>query len=78
MPAPAAVQAATLQRFQHAWEKWDAQEWLDNFSDDFTQVTLPFRLAIPTRTKAEAANILPALVATVKSYQVRALPELLQ
>nr|A0A411PQL6.1 RecName: Full=Monooxygenase AgnL5; AltName: Full=Agnestins biosynthesis cluster protein L5 [Paecilomyces divaricatus]QBG38883.1 hypothetical protein [Paecilomyces divaricatus] len=70
MPAPAEVQAATLQRFLAAWQKWDAQEWLDGFADDFTQITLPLSLGIPSRSRAEVEQVLPALVATVKSYQL--------
>jgi ketosteroid isomerase-like protein len=71
MPAPAHVQAATLQQFLDSWKKWDAEEWLDVFADDFTQVTMPFRLGIPSRTRAEVEQVLPALIATVKSYEVR-------
>lgn len=71
MPAPAHVQAATLQRFLDAWKKWDAEEWLAVFADDFTQVTLPFGLGIPPRPRAQVEQVLPALVATVKSYEVR-------
>lgn len=71
MPAPAQVQAATLQQFLNAWKKWDAKEWLAIFADDFTQVTMPLGLGIPTRSRAEVEQVLPALVATVKSYEVR-------
>ncbi|KKA17950.1 hypothetical protein T310_8109 [Rasamsonia emersonii CBS 393.64] len=70
MPAPAHVQAATLQRFLDAWKKWDAEEWLAVFADDFTQVTLPFGLGIPPRPRAQVEQVLPALVATVKSYEL--------
>ncbi|GIJ86546.1 hypothetical protein Asppvi_005435 [Aspergillus pseudoviridinutans] len=44
MPAPAPIQAATLQRFILAWKKWNAQEWISTFSDDFEQVTLPLTI----------------------------------
>ncbi|KAH8701027.1 hypothetical protein BGW36DRAFT_425822 [Talaromyces proteolyticus] len=64
------VQAATLQRFLEAWKKWDAQEWMATFADDFTQVTLPFSLGIPNRTRAQVEEILPALMAIVKSYEL--------
>ena len=70
-PAPAHIQAATLQRFLDAWKNWDAEEWLAIFADDFTQVTTPFGLGIPSRSRAEVEQVLPALVATVKSYEVR-------
>ena len=71
MPAPADVQAATLQRFLDAWERWSAEEQLALFSDDFTQATLPLRLGIPPRTRAQVEQVLPKLVELVKSYQVR-------
>jgi predicted Rdx family selenoprotein len=70
MPAPASTQAATLQRFISAWEKWEAQEWISTFSDDFQQVTMPLGLNIPPRTRKEVEVILPALMATVDSYEV--------
>ena len=71
MPAPAPIQAATLQRFLNAWEKWDAKEFLAVFADDVTQVTMPFGLGIPARSRVQVEQTLPALIATVKSYQVR-------
>ncbi|KAJ5245024.1 hypothetical protein N7489_005120 [Penicillium chrysogenum] len=70
MPAPASTQAATLQRFISAWEKWEAQEWISTFSDDFQQVTMPLGLNIPPRTRKEVEVILPALMATVDSYEL--------
>ena len=71
MSALSLVQAATLQRFLHAWEKWDAEEFLAVFANDFTQVTLPLGLGIPTKSRAEVEQVFPALIAVVKSYQVR-------
>ncbi|PYH86366.1 hypothetical protein BO82DRAFT_350101 [Aspergillus uvarum CBS 121591] len=71
MTAPASIQAATLRRFISAWEKWDAQEWISTFSDDFQQVTLPHSLNIPVRSRKEVEIVLPALVATVRSYQLQ-------
>lgn len=70
MPAPEKTQAATLEKFIDAWKRWDAQEWLALFSDEFTQVTLPLGLGIPSRPRAQVAQVLPALMATVKSYEV--------
>ncbi|KAF7162470.1 hypothetical protein CNMCM5623_007761 [Aspergillus felis] len=70
MPAPAEVQKATLQRFLDAWKRWDAQAWLAEFSDDFTQVTLPLNLGVPSRPRAQVEQVLPALMATVKSYEL--------
>ncbi|KAJ5592629.1 monooxygenase AgnL5 [Penicillium hordei] len=70
MPAPEKTQAATLEKFIDAWKRWDAQEWLALFSDGFTQVTLPLGLGIPSRPRAQVAQVLPALMATVKSYEL--------
>ncbi|RAL16200.1 nuclear transport factor 2 family protein [Aspergillus homomorphus CBS 101889] len=71
MPAPSSTQAATLQRFITAWERWDAQEWISTFSEDFEQATLPLGLNIPVRSRKEVEVVLPALVATVKSYKLQ-------
>jgi len=70
MPAPAHVQAATLQQYLEAWKNWDAEEQLALFADDFTMVTLPYGLGIPTRTRAQAAQVLPALNSAVTSYEL--------
>ncbi|GIK06082.1 monooxygenase AgnL5 [Aspergillus viridinutans] len=70
MPAPALIQAATLQRFILAWKKWDAQEWISTFSDDFEHVTLPVGQGIPIRSRPDVELLLPALVATVESYEL--------
>jgi hypothetical protein len=51
MPAPAQVQAATLERFVDAWKRWNADDMIAVFADDFTQVTLPFGLNVPEKTR---------------------------
>ena len=70
MPGTSKVQADTLKRFLDAWKRWNAEDWLAVFADDFTQVTLPAALGIPNRPRAQVEVMLPALVATVKSYEV--------
>lgn len=70
MPAPAHVQAATLNKFLEAWKKWDASEWLATFSSDFEQVSLPFSMGMPARSRAEVDLILPKLMESVTNYQV--------
>lgn len=65
MPAPTHEQAATLQRVLDASKKCHTEEWLTVFADDFTQVTMPFGLGIPTRSRAQVEQILPALIAGV-------------
>jgi hypothetical protein len=71
MSNSAEAQALTLERFLEAWKKWDAQECIAVFANDFTQVTLPLSLGIPKRKRAQVEETFPALVATVKSYKVR-------
>jgi len=71
MPGSRDIQAATLQKFIDGWKKWNAEEWMSTFADDFTQVTLPFQLGVPNRTRTQVDHILPALIATVQSYEVR-------
>jgi hypothetical protein len=71
MTASRDVQAATLQKFIDGWKKWNAEEWMATFADHFTQITLPFQLGVPTRTRTQVDQILPALIATVQSYEVR-------
>ncbi|KAF2232858.1 hypothetical protein EV356DRAFT_517001 [Viridothelium virens] len=70
MSAPADIQAETLARFLNAWKKWSAEDWLNIFADDITQVTMPFALGIPSRSRAEVEQTLPALVAAVQSYEL--------
>ena len=71
MAAPTSVQEATLQQFLDAWKKWEAEEMIAVFAEDFTQTTLPLGLGIPNKSRAEVEHVFPALVATVRSYQVR-------
>ena len=70
MSAPVEIQARTLTRFLDAWKKWSAEDWLTIFADDITQVTIPFALGMLPRSRAEVERTLPALVATVQSYEV--------
>ncbi|CAI7589096.1 hypothetical protein N7533_009981 [Penicillium manginii] len=70
MTASRDVQAATLQKFIDGWKKWNAEEWMATFADHFTQITLPFQLGVPTRTRTQVDQILPALIATVQSYEL--------
>ena len=70
MSAPADIQANTLQQFLDAWKRWNAEDWLNIFADDMTQVTMPFALGMAPRPRAEVEQTLPALVATVQSYEV--------
>ena len=71
MPAPAQVQAATLERFVDAWKRWNADDMIAVFADDFTQVTLPFGLNVPEKTRGAVEQVFPKLVSLVNDYKVR-------
>nr|POE70858.1 hypothetical protein CFP56_74310 [Quercus suber] len=70
MPAPADVQAATLQTFMDAWTRWDATEYLNVLDRDFTQVMMPCNMEIPPRSLAEVKQVLPTLMGIVKNFDV--------
>lgn len=71
MPALAHIQAATLERFVDAWKRWNADDMLATFSDDFTQATFPFRLGLPDKERDAVEQIFPKLVRLVNDYKVR-------
>ena len=70
MPASAEVQGETLQKFIAAWKRWNAEDWLATFADDFTQVTMPFGLGVPARSRSEVEQVLPKLMQLVQNYEV--------
>jgi hypothetical protein len=71
MPAPAHVQASTLERFVDAWKRWNADDMLEVFADDFTQATLPFGMGVPDRERGAVEQVFPKLVGLVDDYKVR-------
>lgn len=71
MAPSASTQAATLERFLDAWKRWDASAWLATFADDFTQVTLPFGMKVPSRDRTQVEQVLPKLMKVVQDYKVR-------
>lgn len=70
MPAPAHVQRATLDRFIAGWSNWSAAEMVETWTDDCTQVTLPFSLNHPPRTRAQVEVTLPLVQQVVTGYEV--------
>lgn len=72
MPAAAEAQEATLQRFIDAWKRWNATETISLFakSEDFRQVTMPFQMNMPERTRSEVEQTLPFVVRAVSNYEV--------
>ncbi|KAF2795018.1 hypothetical protein K505DRAFT_374228 [Melanomma pulvis-pyrius CBS 109.77] len=73
MLATAETQEATLQRFIDAWKRWNAEETISVFADseDFRQVTMPFQMHVPERTRSEVEQTLPYVVRAVRNYHVR-------
>ncbi len=70
MPAPADVQRATLDRFIAGWSNWSAAEMVEPWTEDCTQVTLPFSLNHPPRTRAQVEVTLPLVQKVVTGYEV--------
>ena len=71
MPAPAHVQADTLDRFIAGWRKWTPEDWMATWSSDCVQVMLPLSLGIPPKSVGEVKGILPKLMEIVTNYEVR-------
>jgi hypothetical protein len=70
MPAPAAVQAATLDRFLLAWKNQNAEDTVALWSDDFKQRLLPLSLGIPSKSRAEAEIVNARLMQHLTNWQV--------
>ncbi|KAK5654597.1 hypothetical protein OQA88_7227 [Cercophora sp. LCS_1] len=71
MPAPAEVQKATLDRFIAGWSNWSAAEMVAPWTDDATQVTLPFSLNHPPRDKTQVLAVLPLVQTVVTDYELK-------
>jgi hypothetical protein len=70
MPAPAHIQAATLQKFLAGWKKFTAEEWMATWSAESRQQILPFSLGVPSRSREEVQQVLPKLIGVLKNYEV--------
>ncbi|KUI60106.1 hypothetical protein VP1G_11165 [Cytospora mali] len=70
MPAPAHIQAATLDRFIAGWKKWTPEDYLATWSDDCTQQLMPFSLGVPARSRAEVNVFLPKLMTVLTNYEL--------
>ncbi|KAG6358772.1 hypothetical protein INS49_012291 [Diaporthe citri] len=62
MPAPAHVQAATLDKFLASWKDSNPGNTMALWSDDFTQRILPLSLGMPVNSRVEAETFYPNLV----------------
>ena len=70
MPAPAHVQAATLDKFLTAWKNQAVKDTIALWSDDFKQQLLPCSLAAPSHTRAEAEMGYPKLMGSLRNWKV--------
>ncbi|KAA8575245.1 hypothetical protein MFRU_002g02160 [Monilinia fructicola] len=70
MPAPAEVQAATLEKFIAGWKEFTPESWMATWSEDCTQKMLPLSLGVPARSRTEVLGILPKLIGILKNYKV--------
>lgn len=75
MPAPAEVQAATLEKFIAGWKEFTPESWMATWSEDCTQKMLPLSLGVPARSRTEVLGILPKLIGILKNYKVSYLSE---
>ena len=71
MPAPAEIQAETLDKFIEAWRGWTPDGFLATWTDDCTQKTLPFSSDVPLRTRADTETLFPVLMGLMSNFQVR-------
>ena len=70
MPAPAHIQADTLDRFIAGWKKWTPEDVMATWSSDCVQVMLPLSLGVPPKSISEVKKVLPKLMAILKNYEV--------
>lgn len=71
MPAPAEIQAATLDEFIKGWEGWTPRGFLDTWSNSCTQKALPFSANVPIQTKEHMEHLFPILMSLLTDFQVR-------
>ncbi|KAI0013979.1 hypothetical protein F4779DRAFT_639150 [Xylariaceae sp. FL0662B] len=71
MPAPAEVQAATLERFIEGWSGWTPEGFLASWTSDCTTKTLPFSAGVETRTREESERIFPLMMSCLTNFQLR-------
>jgi hypothetical protein len=70
MPAPAHVQAATIEKFISGWKKWTFEDWTATWSPDCVQKMLPTTLGIPPKSFDEVRAFLPKLMGVLSNYEV--------
>lgn len=70
MPAPAEVQAATLDKFIESWRRWSPDDFLATWSEDLNFTTLPFSYGKPTRARPQLEPRYRLLMSTLKNLEV--------
>ena len=71
MPAPAHIQAATLEKFLTAWRNQAVKDTIALWSDDFKQQLLPSSLGLHSQVRAEAEMVYPKLMGSLRNWKVR-------
>lgn len=71
MPTKREIQAATLEKFIDGWKKWTPADFLESFSDNCTQTTLPFKSGTGNpKSKVELERLFPILMGTLSNFEV--------
>ncbi|KAL2168917.1 hypothetical protein VTG60DRAFT_6687 [Thermothelomyces hinnuleus] len=70
MPAPAAIQAATLDKFIEAWKQWSPGTFFTSWTDNCTMRTLPFSAGVPLRARPETEKFLPVLMGLMSNFEL--------
>lgn len=70
MPAPAAFQADTLNKFLTAWKTQNVRDTVDLWSEDFTQRLLPLSLGLPPKSRSEAEMVNAKIVEHLTNWKV--------
>lgn len=70
MPAPAEVQASTLEKFIQGWAGWTPDGFLATWSEDCTQTTLPFSSEVPVRSRPDTEQLFPVLMSLMSNFKV--------
>lgn len=64
------VQRTTLDKFLAAWKNWSAADMIATWSDNCTQMALPFSMGHQVRSRSEVQATLPLLQQAVTEYKV--------
>ncbi|KAF5131503.1 hypothetical protein MHUMG1_07654 [Metarhizium humberi] len=72
MPAPAEVQAATIDKFIEGWGTNNPEAWVQLWTDDCTNKILPFSLGAPPMSKdTVVSKALPKLFGNLANWKLQ-------